>query len=88
MCQYPNCITRAWQTDSFADSAPAEDRVDEHCGLEGYSPLTQAVVAGLDVLSHGCGVPRFSVDGLVHEHCTTESQRRRESRKERGPLNR
>jgi hypothetical protein len=39
MCQYPNCITRAWPTDSFADSTRAEDRVDEHCGVEGHSVI-------------------------------------------------
>jgi hypothetical protein len=60
MCQYPNCITRAWQADSFADSPRAEDRVDEHRGVEGHAPAAQAVVAGLAVLSAGCGVPRLA----------------------------
>jgi hypothetical protein len=87
MCQYLNCITRAWQTDSFADSTRAEDRVDEHCGVEGHSSAAQAVIAGLDVLSHGCDVPRLvSVDALVREHCTTESQRRREIKKRMWPF--
>jgi hypothetical protein len=79
MCQYPNCITRAWQTDSFADSPLAEDRVDEHCGLEGHPPLAQTVVAGL---SNGCGVVR-----LAWMYCTTEAQRNHE-KKELDPLSR
>ena len=57
MGQYPNCITRAWQTDSLADFPRAEDRVDEHCGLESRSAVAQAAVAGLALLSHGCGLP-------------------------------
>src|ERR1700674_2112188 len=47
-----------WLTDYVEDSAAAEDRVDEHRGVEGHAPAAQALVAGLAVLSAGCRVPR------------------------------
>jgi hypothetical protein len=50
MCQYPNCITRAWQTDSLADSPRAEDRVDEYCGLKGHTAAAKPLLLAVSFL--------------------------------------
>jgi hypothetical protein len=56
MCQYPNCITRVLEGQIHSRAPRAEDRVDEHRGVEGYAPASQAVVAGVAVLFVGCGL--------------------------------
>ena len=60
----------------------AEDRVDEHCGVEGYATAAQAVVTDFAVLFDGCGVA-----GLARMYCTTGAQRNHE-KKELDPLSR
>ena|SRR5580700_2555080 len=48
-------------TNSFAACPRAEDRVNEHSGVESHAPTAQTDVAGPIVLSYGCSVPRLAI---------------------------
>jgi len=52
----------AWPTDSFAEFARAEDRVDEHHDMENPTQAAQAAVAGVAILcARGRGARLASV---------------------------